>query len=110
MSGSKHGNKNWLYNFWVKWCPVPKLFGLEGKTCTHIKKSADPSKECCDSPASSDKHNDECSDNAINQATETVAVPNKKSTTERDDTSKKSKKPASSKKKPKKKTTKSKKK
>jgi hypothetical protein len=34
MASTKHGQKHRLYNFWAKWCPLPKLFGIKPKMCT----------------------------------------------------------------------------
>lgn len=107
MSGSEHGNKNWLYNLWVKWCPMPKIFGIKAKTCTHKKYTPDPTKECCDSPVSSDNHEDDCSDNIQDQIV--VPTPDPKPTSKKEDTLEKPKKSKPLKKKTKKKPQKAKK-
>jgi CspA family cold shock protein len=32
-----HGFKSKLYNWWVKYCPLPKFLRLERKVCSHVK-------------------------------------------------------------------------
>lgn len=36
-----HGFKSKLYNWWVKYCPLPKFLRLERKVCSHVKAELD---------------------------------------------------------------------
>jgi len=73
-----HGLRSRIYNFWVKYCPLPNLFNLEKKCCTHKEQESccSPTEKETTSEASDNKDNTTVKDDVI-ATDESKTIPEK---------------------------------